>query len=175
MSRTVPSSVTPELAKVYTEATWLIKWSTVSATPTTYYLSTRGEETWDGQTWGALGASVVGVVTQDRFSFSMPNTAGAILGDAADKKLKRAPVTIYVMYPAATGTDDAVLFMHGTVASVKGLATDRATFHVERYGGAHQIVPTVLIAPPDFSKLPPVDLRFRWGGRDIVLGKVSSG
>ena len=171
--RTLPVGFDTELQKVYTQCTWLIRMITSGDPPTTLNLaSSSGQINWDSQTWQAVGLKIEGQVSQDTFSFSMPNEAGQILSLAASGEpispLKRAVVDIYIMYP---GASDAKQFMQGFVANVSGLMSNRATFVVDRYADENVVVPGLLIAPPLWNKLPPIDLTLEWGGKVIELGE----
>ena len=158
--------MTPEMAKIYSRSTWLIRLITTGDTPQTITMSTREEVTWDALTWSAQGAMVQGNVTQDSFSFSMPNESGQILTLASGGDLKRASVDIFVMYPDAS---EAVQFMQGVVSSVSGLMKDRAILRVERYKDENAVVPSVQIAPPGWTMLPPATLTLEWKGQIVEV------
>ena len=164
--RTIPAAMTPEMAEIYSRSTWLIRLITVGDTPQTITMSTREQVTWDTLTWTRQGAMVAGAVSQDSFAFSMPNETGQILTLASGGELKRAAVDIFVMYPDAS---DAVQFMQGVVSGVSGLMNDRAVLRVERYKDENSIVPTVLIASPGWTTLPPSNLSIEWDGNIIEV------
>lgn len=177
--RTVPEQLTPELQKVLTKSTFLIWFQTVSASghnPTDYRLSTGGEVAWGGYTWLATGARMRHPIELDRVSFSMTNQTGAMLSLASIGALRRAPVKIWAMYPdTSVSADAAVLFMRGVVSRVSNLFEDRAILTVERYADENQVVPTTIIAPPTWMKLPPRNLELQWGSRKIALFRPEVG
>lgn len=167
--RFTPASFTAEMSAVFTYSTWLIRLITVGTVPQTIRMSTGGQQTWDGQTWLALGAQVEGAVSWDQMRFSMPNQDGSVFSLAANGELRRASVELFVMYPDAA---DAIKFMRGFVSGVDGLMEDRATLTVDRYADENGIVPNLRIAPPGWTKLPPSELSFVWAGKKIVLNNT---
>lgn len=164
--RTVPAAMTPEMQKVLTQSTWLIRLITRSVPAQTIYMSSEGQVDWGGVTWYAQGVKMIYPVTFDDVSFSMPNADSEILTMVASGELKRAPAALFVMYP---GASEAVQFMAGFVRSVSGLMTNRATLQVSRYANANRMVPNVFIAPPNWNKLPPRDLTLEWAGKTVTL------
>jgi len=169
--RTYPAALTAEMQEVFSHSTWLVRMITRSVagngyTPTTVRASTTEAVTWDSQTWSTIGLQVEGQVSEDQMTFSMPNESGQVLSFASTGELHRATVDVFVMYPNAS---EAVQWMQGYVSTVSGLFRDRATLRVERYVDANSVVPTTFIAPPGWTKLPPVDLVIEWAGKRIEL------
>lgn len=169
--RTVPASFGPEMQEVYSKSTWLVRIITKAVeangyAPATLLLSSGGQVTYDTDTYIAGGLIVEGTVSQDEVRFSLPNEQGQILSMASTGELHRATVDIHVMYPDTT---DAVQFMQGYISNVSGLFRDRAQLSANRYADANSVVPTMLIAPPNWTKLPPIDLVIEWAGQRITL------
>lgn len=166
--RSLSGPLLTETAKQSSESTWLIHLQTIAGVNPSQdiYASTGGSVNWNSINWLALGFEIDGPANTEAMRFSAPNEQGQIYTMAAGGELKYAPVDLYIMYP---GGSDAEHFMRGYVSACTGLQRNRATLTVTRFGTENDIVPSVQIAAPLWSKLPPSGLEFEWSGKLIKL------
>lgn len=158
MARTLSATIQAAIGEHVTEPGFLVYVGL--GTPLRW--STRGEVTWDSETWYAAGLEI-NSVAPDKASISIRNDNGYGSALALDNQLRDVQFRIYAYYD---GDAQEIFRGYGGGASIS-MDSVSINLYASRSDGTK--VPKMRIANPLFTNLPVVGTTIRWGNDELKV------
>lgn len=166
----LPAALSTELAKTVTTPLYLIQ---IGFTPVVRY-STRGDVSYNGQSWLDIGASV-DRITADSVrgrvaTITLSNHDDAVSALILAQGIREKTCQIWQAYSATSPipTDQIIQVFNGYLVEVPQVNTI-VTLVANALPESVTLTPRFRITPPTANHLPPPGTKIAWNGETFVL------